>query len=77
MALSHFLVLCILTLSKNRWIWQLLKMSLEENPKEDSDVAQATVENENKPAKDRKSRKDKVRPLAKVLFGRIHFRCLI
>lgn len=42
-------------------------MSLEENPKEESDTAQKPSENENKQAKDRKNRKDKVKPLAKVI----------
>lgn len=41
-------------------------MSLEENSKEESDVAQKPTESDTKQLKDRKNRKDKVKPLAKV-----------
>lgn len=52
-------------------------MSLEENPIEDSDVGQKVIESENKPAKDRKNRKDKVKPLAKVMFEQNSFRLFV
>lgn len=41
-------------------------MSLEENPKEESDTTQNVAETEGKQVKERKSRKEKVKPLAKV-----------
>lgn len=41
-------------------------MSLDENSKEESDVAQKQHEPESKQSKDRKSRKEKIKPPAKV-----------
>ncbi|XP_031626703.1 regulator of nonsense transcripts 3B-like [Contarinia nasturtii] len=46
-------------------------MSLEENSKEEPELAQNTTENQTKQLKDRKSRKDKVKPLAKVVIRRL------
>ncbi|XP_055311107.1 regulator of nonsense transcripts 3B-like [Sitodiplosis mosellana] len=46
-------------------------MSLEENPIEESETIQTPVETETKQSKDRKSRKDKVKPLAKVVVRRL------
>lgn len=43
-------------------------MSQEENPKEESDTTQKVQETEGKQVKDRKSRKEKVKPLAKVNY---------
>lgn len=48
-------------------------MSLEENPKEESETIQKTNETEPKQLKDRKNRKDKVKPLAKVVFLQYFF----
>lgn len=41
-------------------------MSTEENPKEESETTQKLQETDSKQLKDRKSRKEKVKPLAKV-----------
>lgn len=41
-------------------------MSTEENAKDDSDLAEKPTETQTKPAKDRKNRKDKVKPMTKV-----------
>lgn len=42
-------------------------MSPEENPKDESDSAQKIHDAESKQVKDRKNRKEKVKPLAKVM----------
>lgn len=43
-------------------------MSTDENQKDENDVASKPTETQTKPSKDRKNRKEKVKPLAKVLF---------
>lgn len=48
-------------------------MSLEENPIEESDAIQMPAETETKQSKDRKNRKDKVKPLAKVINSLLFF----
>lgn len=45
-----------------------VNMSLEDSSKEESELAQKPTENQTKQLKDRKNRKDKVKPLAKVMF---------
>lgn len=41
-------------------------MSTEENTKNDPDLVEKSTETQTKPAKDRKNRKDKVKPMTKV-----------
>lgn len=48
-------------------------MSLDENSKEESDVAQKQHETDSKQAKDRKGRKEKIKPPAKVKFSQLKF----
>lgn len=43
-------------------------MSADENIADECDVSAAPAETQTKPAKDRKNRKEKVKPLAKVMF---------
>lgn len=62
----HYFSILVVRAIDNKEFTAKKIMSTEENTKDDTDLVEKPTETQTKPAKDRKNRKDKVKPMTKV-----------